>query len=179
MIEGSRIAVVVPAFLGVVLGILLIALAAVGWFVRVTTTGTPTRAIPADMLFPLGALLVGAGALAWDLSPHTTPRARRAAELLVDVFPLAAVLACVVVALWRPSSDGGVTTAVLTLLVVILAQFVLIPFLDDNKWGATVQGMIMAAVLLLMPLVVPEASPTAGATGLLVGLVAGAALARR
>lgn len=35
------------------------------------------------------------------------------------------------------------------LLVVILAQFILIPFLDDNKWGATIQGMIMAAVLLL------------------------------
>ena len=35
------------------------------------------------------------------------------------------------------------------LLVVILAQFVLIPFLDDNKWGATIQGFLMAAVLLL------------------------------
>ncbi len=35
------------------------------------------------------------------------------------------------------------------LLVVILLQFVLIPFLDDNKWGATVQGVVMAGVLLL------------------------------
>lgn len=35
------------------------------------------------------------------------------------------------------------------LLVVILAQFVVIPFLDDNKWGSAVQGLIMAAVLLL------------------------------
>ena len=38
---------------------------------------------------------------------------------------------------------------------------------------------VIAAVLLLMPLVVLEASPTAGATGLLIGLLAGAALARR
>jgi membrane associated rhomboid family serine protease len=38
---------------------------------------------------------------------------------------------------------------------------------------------VMAAVLLLMPLVVTEASPTAGATGLLIGLLAGVALARR
>lgn len=35
------------------------------------------------------------------------------------------------------------------LLVVILAQFVLIPFLDDNKWGSAIQGVIMAGVLLL------------------------------
>ena len=35
------------------------------------------------------------------------------------------------------------------LLVVILAQFILIPFLDDNKWGSTVQGVLMAMVLLL------------------------------
>ena len=38
---------------------------------------------------------------------------------------------------------------------------------------------VIAAVLLLMPLVVIEASPTAGATGLLIGLLAGAVLARR
>ena len=35
------------------------------------------------------------------------------------------------------------------LLIVILAQFILIPFLDDNKWGSAVQGVIMAGVLLL------------------------------
>lgn len=35
------------------------------------------------------------------------------------------------------------------LLVVILAQFVLIPLLDDNRWGSAVQGVIMAGVLLL------------------------------
>lgn len=35
------------------------------------------------------------------------------------------------------------------LLVVILAQFILIPFLDDSKWGATIQGLLMAFVLLL------------------------------
>jgi len=38
---------------------------------------------------------------------------------------------------------------------------------------------VMAAVLLLMPLVVSEASPTAGAAGLLIGLLAGLLLARR
>lgn len=42
-----------------------------------------------------------------------------------------------------------------------------------------VGAAVMAAVLLLMPLVVTEASPTAGAAGLLVGLAAGALLARR
>lgn len=35
------------------------------------------------------------------------------------------------------------------LLVVILAQFVVIPFLDDTTWGSAVQGVIMATVLLL------------------------------
>ena len=38
---------------------------------------------------------------------------------------------------------------------------------------------VIAAVLLLMPLVVNEASQTAGAAGLLAGLLAGVVLARR
>lgn len=35
------------------------------------------------------------------------------------------------------------------LLVVILLQFLLIPFLDETRWGSVVQGGMMALVLLL------------------------------
>ena len=35
------------------------------------------------------------------------------------------------------------------LLVVILLQFLLIPFLDESRWGSVVQGGMMALVLLL------------------------------
>lgn len=35
------------------------------------------------------------------------------------------------------------------LLVVILLQFLLIPFLDETRWGSLVQGGLMALVLLL------------------------------
>ena len=35
------------------------------------------------------------------------------------------------------------------LLVVILLQFLLIPFLDESRWGSVVQGAMMSLVLLL------------------------------
>lgn len=35
------------------------------------------------------------------------------------------------------------------LLAVLLLQFLLIPLLDENRWGSIIQGVVMAAVLLL------------------------------
>ncbi len=65
----------------------------------------------------------------------------------------------------------------------MLAAWSVRPALELRREGessADLLGVaVIAAALLLMPLVVDEASPTAGAVGLLAGLVAGVALARR
>ena len=65
----------------------------------------------------------------------------------------------------------------------LLGAWVVRPVLETRRGEepeADLVGVaVIAAVLLLMPLVVLEASPTAGATGLLIGLLAGIALARR
>ena len=65
----------------------------------------------------------------------------------------------------------------------LIGAWVVRPVLETRRGqepeADLVGAAVMAAVLLLMPLVVTEASPTAGAVGLLVGLLAGAALARR
>lgn len=65
----------------------------------------------------------------------------------------------------------------------LLAAWVVRPVLEARRGrepDADLLGVaVIAAVLLLMPLVVNEASPTAGAAGLLAGLLAGVVLARR
>lgn len=65
----------------------------------------------------------------------------------------------------------------------LIGAWVMRPVLETRRGEAPdadlVGAAVMAAVLLLMPLVVTEASPTAGAAGLLIGLLAGALLARR
>lgn len=65
----------------------------------------------------------------------------------------------------------------------MLAAWSVRPALELRREGessADLLGVaVIAAALLLMPLVVDEASPTAGAVGLLTGLVVGVALARR
>lgn len=65
----------------------------------------------------------------------------------------------------------------------LLAAWVVRPALAARR-GETLEAdllgvAVIAAVLLLMPVVVTEASPTAGAAGLLAGLLAGVVLARR
>jgi membrane associated rhomboid family serine protease len=65
----------------------------------------------------------------------------------------------------------------------LIGAWVVRPVLETRRGedpeADLIGAAVMAAVLLLMPLVVTEASPTAGAAGLLIGLLAGAALARR
>ena len=81
---------------------------------------------------------------------------------------------------WRRSRSRSAPTARRSGLI---GAWVVRPVLETRRGeepeADLVGAAVMAAVLLLMPLVVTEASPTAGAAGLLVGLLAGLALARR
>ncbi len=65
----------------------------------------------------------------------------------------------------------------------LLGAWVVRPVIETRRGeepeADLVGAAVIAAVLLLMPLVVLEASPTTGATGLLIGLLAGVLLARR
>ena len=107
--------------LGVVAGVLMVVSASVAWLTYVTTVGTPTAPAPTDLLFPFGVVLLGWGALAWDLSPHPTLRIRALMERLMDLFPGAAVLACVLIELTKRDGSGTVVTGALTAAVVVIA----------------------------------------------------------
>ena len=107
--------------LGVVLGVLLVVLSSVAWLDRITMAGTPVQAGLTDLMFPFGVVLVGWGALAWDLSPHPAPRVRAVTERLVDTFPGAAVLACVLIEIGRPLGSGTLVTGACTAAVVVIA----------------------------------------------------------
>lgn len=73
----------------------------------------------------------------------------------------------------------GANAAALGLLGAWVVRPVLETRRGEEPEADLIGAAVMAAVLLLMPLVVTEASPTAGVAGLLIGLLAGAALARR
>lgn len=100
----------------------------------------------------------------------------------------------VVVGVFCAAGMGGIAAAALLETVPLalgangaalglLGAWVVRPVLETRRGeepeADLIGAAVMAAVLLLMPLVVTEASPTAGAVGLVVGLLAGAALARR
>lgn len=128
----------------------------------------------ADDLWYLAACAVGVGLFGGLLEQRHGPLA----PLLLFVLGGMGGIAVAAVAETVPLALGANGAA-----LAMVAAWAMRPLLRARRGqepeGDLLGAAVVAAVLLLMPLVVEEASPTAGTTGLLVGLAAGLLLARR